>query len=265
MKKRRLMVLAGAALAASLACQPGAFLGGGGIGLPVLPSDVIFEALNGPLRVPDVGETIVTLTDPAGVVSKGKTALEDGWPVFELIRGGAFVTTKGSSGALRAQIYIFIPRFRTRHILLGTEGTSFLVQIDPEDDDTVSWSAVAGTVYLRKRDKTPWASGALDFPIPAGETYQTVEDQEPVRQPDLAAEEINFTLQQVDGAAAEDDPRHVPFVVGMERDEAVALIEDAELVPVTDDLAPGALVASSDPVGGQAVQAGSEVRLSGES
>jgi hypothetical protein len=150
-------------------------------------------------------------------------------------------------------------------MVLGTEGTSFFVEIDPEDDDIVSWSAVEGTVYLRKRDETPWASGGLDFPIQAGETYQTIQAQEPVRQPDLTTEELNMILQQVNGAASKDDPRHVPFVTGLEREEAVTLVEQAELVPVTDDLAPGALVASTEPAGGQAVARGSEVKLLGES
>ncbi len=222
-----------------------------------------FEAFDAPLVVDDVLDAgVVTLTTLGGA-SSGARATRDGEDVFELIRGSAFVTTDASPNGTTTAGGVLVFAFQTLHVLIGTRGTSYFVEIDPGDADAIRCTVFDGTVYLARRDQSDWPDGSSQVAVNAGETFSIVGTSQPLQEPDLSDVERNEILDQVNEAAAGSrlDFRHVPFVAGLTVAEASALVGEAGLVPVSTGLDDQDVVVGSDPPGGTAVGDGAEVLL----
>ncbi len=215
----------------------------------------------------ELTQLAVILTDKAGRSSAGQLVLAGlSAPIFELDRGSVFVNAQNTSGnsnqrlALRSLGWLRFA-FRTSYVMLGTVGTSYHVEIEPDDSDTVYWTAFEGCVYLTRRDETPWPDGTEVVEVSAGETYMTVGNAQPVKQPDKSNDERNSILEEVNSTAGPDVTRNVPFVEGMTVAEASNMLEQAGLVAVPGDLSDDDIVTDSEPPGGHALDPGTEVTL----
>ena len=199
---------------------------------------------------------VVTLLEKQGLPGFAQFRFSESDGVFELKSGSAFLTSK------RAEPEDLEPTFQTEHVVLGTEGTSYFVEIDPVDESVVEWTVFEGSVVLARRDGSPWSDGSVDFRISAGQTFVTVGRNLPQRLPDKTNEERNEILSAVMSTAASDDLQNVPYVGGMTAAQATTVIEEFGLV-VSTALSDSDLVTSTVPAGGDAVEPGSTVQLVG--
>ena len=199
---------------------------------------------------------VVTLLEKNGLPGSAVFGSSESGGVLELKSGSAFVTSK------RAEPEDLELIFQTEHVVLGTEGTTYFVEIDPVDESVVEWTVFEGSVVLARRDGSPWSDGSVEFRISAGQTFVTVDNNLPQRLPDKTNEERNEILSAVMSTAASDDLQNVPFVDGMTAAEATAVMEEFGLVASTT-LSDSDLVTSTVPAGGNAVELGSTVQLFG--
>lgn len=199
---------------------------------------------------------VVTLLEKQGLPGFAVFGFSESDGVFELKSGSAFVTSK------RAEPEDLEPIFQTEHVVLGTEGTSYFVEIDPVDESVVEWTVFEGSVVLARRDESPWLDGSAEFRIIAGQTFVTFGNKLPQRLPDKTNEERNEILSAVMSTAASDDLQNVPYVDGMTAAEAIAVMEEFGLVASTT-LSDSDIVTSTVPAGGNAVELGSTVQLVG--